>query len=222
MANFEIHLVKLGNAKADESAVAARLKELFDKVIHDGRVSAYQEAHIQWPQSCPVSLSPDQLLVYVLQDANDSVVHAHFQPHDFAEGGGYTTWNNSVTASEVYISGCDGNGAGVANMIFHEAMHNKGHWSNALLHGPFGGLGLASANIAKDTSLTAVNIQRMAAVLAARNPQWLGGCTYFYDPLRQAHVLNSLSPAGTYGFGVEGLNPALRRRRKGPGPLGLG
>ena len=222
MANFEIHLVKLGTPSLDESAVSTRLKQLFDSVIHQGHVSAYQEAHVQWPQSCPASLPPDQLLVYVLQGPSDSVVHSHFRPHDFTEGGGFTGWDGSVTGSEVYVSGCDGNGAGVANMIFHEAMHNKGHWPNAQLHGDFGGHGLASTDIAKDTDLTAVNIQRIAAVLQARNAQWLGGCVYFYDPLRLAHAYNQLSHGCSDGYGMESTGINARGCSNLPAPLGLG
>lgn len=222
LANFEVHLIKLGNAAPDESAVATRLKDLFDKVIRQGHVSTYQDSHIQWPSTCPVSLPPDQLLVYVLRDSSDSVVHTRFQPRDFAEGGGFTMWNASITASEVYVSGCDGNGAGVANMIFHEAMHNKGHWSNTQLHGDFGGHGLAGATIAKNTDLTAVNIQRMAGVLGARNAQWLGGCSYWNDPMRLMHGENSLLPRRSGHYGMDGLTAVALGRRKRPGPIGLG
>lgn len=225
LANFEIHLVKLGNAQPDESAVATRLKQLFDKVIQQGHVTAYQEAHIQWPQSCPASLPSDQLLVYVLPDSNDSVVHAHFKPRDFAEGGGYTTWDGTVTSSEVYVSGCEGNGVGVANMIFHEAMHNKGHWPDRQLHGPFGGHGLASAEIGKDTELNAVNVQLMAGVLGARNPQWLGGCIYFYDPNRLTHVACAetvVLPGRSHGYRVQGIGGASRGPGNRLGPVGLG
>jgi hypothetical protein len=221
LANFEIHLVKLGAVKPNESAVATRLKQLFDKVITDGHVRGYQEAHIQWRQDCPASLPPDQLLVYMVQDASDSVVHTYFRPRDFTEGGGFTAWNHSVTSSEVYVSGCDGDGVGVANMIFHEAMHNKGQWPDRQLHGDFGGHGLASASVSRNTDLTSTNIQRMAGVLAARRPQWLGGCDYFNDPLRQAHVENLLLQNRPGGYSVADASAAVRGRSYRPGPCGF-
>ncbi len=221
MANFEIHLVKLGNAKPDESAVTTRLKQLFDKVITQGRVQAYREAHIQWAQGCPASLPPDQLLIYVVEDTSDSVVHTFFQRHSFAEPGGFTDWNGTFTSSEVYLSGFNGDGHWVANMIFHEAMHNKGHWSDQLLHGPFGGHGLASATISKDSDLTSINIQRMAGVLAARRPQWLGGCNYFNDPLRQAHVENLFLQNRHGSCGLADASAAVRGCSSQPGPYGF-
>lgn len=221
MANFEIHLVKLGRPSPNESEVTTRLKQLFDRVIREGQVHGCQEVRIHWQQDCPASLSPDQLLVYVVQDTSDSVVHSYFRPHDFAEGGGFTAWNDSVTASEVYISGCDGNGAGVANMIFHEAMHNKGHWPNSQLHSDFGGHGLAGADVAKGTNLNSVNIQRMAGALAARHPQWLGGCTYFNDPMRLVHAANLLLPIRPCGYSVAEANSAVRGRSYRPGTIGL-
>lgn len=221
MANFEIHLIKLGNPRLDESAVATRLKQLFDRVIREGHVSGYQEAHIQWPQACPTSLPPDQLLVYVVQGTSDSVVSNHFRSHDFPEGAGFTAWDDSATASEVYVSGCDGNGPGVANMIFHEAMHNKGHWSDAQLHGTFGGGGLASASVSRITELNAINIQRMAGVLAARRPQWIGGCSYFNDPLRGLGADNLLLRGSREAYGLADAGGAVRGHSYRPGPRGL-
>ena len=221
LATFEIHLVKLGGPSLNESEVTTRLKQLFDRVIKEGRVGAYQEAHVQWPQSCPASIPPDQLLVYVVQGPSDSVVSNHFRSHGSPEGAGFTGWNDSVTASEVYVSGCDGNGAGVANMIFHEAMHNKGHWPDAQLHGTFGGGGLASASVSRTTDLNATNVQRMAGVLAARLPQWTGGCEYFNDPLRGLGTENLLLQNRPGAYAVVDGSAAVRGGSFQPGPCGL-
>jgi len=215
LANFTINLVKLGNPSLDEPKITDRLKEVFNAVITKGKVTAYQQTDVVWLQDCPASVADDQLLVYILKSRIDSLVSGYFKYNGPLDAG-FTAWNNSVTSSEVFAASCTGNGPGVANMIFHESMHNKGHWTNAQLH-PDGGL--AADTVSDQTALTQKNIDRMARVLAARHSQWTGGCAYMNDPLRGAS--NEFFQNRPDGQAVADAGAAVRGGSFLPGPRGV-
>ncbi|MHC4270506.1 MAG: hypothetical protein ACYSTS_18895, partial [Planctomycetota bacterium] len=104
------------------------------------------------------TIKDHELLIYICKDQMDSVVSTFFS-NPRPGPGGSTAWNNTVTGSEVYVSGCRSDANFVANMAFHEALHNKGHWNDRRLHGSFGGGGLASDTITATTALSATNIR---------------------------------------------------------------
>lgn len=222
MATYEIYLIKVWDRdmghqpQIDEADVSAQVEALFNRVIQEGPVAEYEQSHVNWQTTC-TPVQDHELVVYILQDSMDSVVAARFS-NTFPDIGGTTAWGGRVvgTGSEVYINGCNRNPLTVANMVFHEAMHNKGHWSNERLHGGFGGGGLASHTIAADTELTAVNIQRMASVLTRRRPQWMSGCEYANDPMRG---LSSLVPDQNFRHAVATYSGAVRGGSYLPSPL---
>jgi len=192
MAIYEIFLVKIGDPEVDEAKVTSRVEALFNQVTQHERETHFDSSHVNWTNSCS-SVEPHELVVYVMQNNIDSVVTTFFE-NTFPSSSGATSWNGTVTGSEVYIQGCGRNEKMVANMIFHEAMHNKGHWNSRRLHGDFGGRGLASERIGRDTEPTSINIRRMADVLGNSQPQWTGGCAYFSDPLRGIGTLIIRNP----------------------------
>jgi hypothetical protein len=222
LANFTIHLVKLGNASLDEGAITDRLKALFNEVITKGKVSAYQQTDVNWRQDCPASIPDDQLLVYVLSSQMDSVVTKKFKTGSQGVTG-TTAWEtpSGLTGSEVYASTSKGSGLVLANVIFHEFMHNKGHWSDEALH-PDGGM--AGGTVDDKTELNQKNIVRMARVLAARHPQWTGGCACIddpNDPLPKQCANNSFFPNRPEALGVAAAGAAVRGGSAVPGPRGL-
>jgi hypothetical protein len=184
MADYKIYLVKIGKVSIDEDVVKTRLVNLFNQVITQGKVSGFKQAIVIWSSICPSSSSikNHELLIYICDGQLDSVVSTYFSTNPGACG--TTSWKNNVTGSEVYVKSCKSDANLVANVAFHEALHNKGHWSDRLLHGNFGGGGLASATVSAETTLTPKNIKLMASVIKKRRLQWTGGCKYFTDPLR--------------------------------------
>ncbi len=184
MADYKIYLVKIGKVSIDEGVVKTRLVDLFNQVIKQGKVSGFKQASVIWSSSCPTakSIKNHELLIYICDGVTDSVVSTFFSSRSGACG--TTSWKNNVTGSEVYVKSCNSDAIIVANVAFHEALHNKGHWSDRKLHGKFGGDGLASATVSAKTELTPKNIKLMANVIKKKRPQWTGGCKYFTDPLR--------------------------------------
>jgi hypothetical protein len=83
---------------------------------------------------------------------------------------GFTGTIGRATGSEVYLHFFDP--TLIANLMFHEAMHNKLALDNAGLHQRGG---LASAVVTSATKLTNSNIQDMAAALDVSRPQWVSG-----------------------------------------------
>jgi hypothetical protein len=155
--------------------VGLQLKDLFDRVCNDPN-SVFSESDFWWDPA-PATILDHELLVYFLPDASKSVIKAaHPQsPLDTAKSGNTYYHGPSPRISEVYVNPVlrfrDPHIL-LANLCFHELMHNK--------LAPFdvhvkGGGGLATAGtITKNTSLSATNIELMAKALGKRVPQYKG------------------------------------------------
>jgi hypothetical protein len=92
--------------------------------------------------------------------------------------GGLTAWSTAKgTGSEVYTYSAMP--ADVANLIFHEALHNKLHYGDTQLHQQ-GGLAGSPVNPPQRRS----DVALMRQGLPLTRPQWLGGWAAFNDPLR--------------------------------------
>lgn len=131
----------------------------------------------------PPNISPGELLIYVLESPLESLVGLHFGNTFGGPGvGGMTGWdsNSPIVGSEVYVSVQDVPRL-LADLIFHEAMHNKLRWSDQQLHN-HPSLGLAASPV--QPPLNAGNIQLMMPALSVERPQWLGGWALMNDPLR--------------------------------------
>jgi len=188
---YNVTLVRVGDFTVNEDDIATRLKSLFDDVIQSDRGLSrrFDElTAVTWTRSCPDRYNAWDLLIYFMVSNYDSVVQA--LNRDAQPGpGGMTTWRfqgqgsgrTEETGSEVYANTGGGDSNGLANLAFHEALHNKGHFSDATLH-PNGGL--AGATVTPTTAMTPGVRRLMAGILGGNRPQWLGGCTYYNDPLR--------------------------------------
>jgi hypothetical protein len=110
-------------------------------------------------------------------------------PNAQAGSNGLTAWRTSgsgstmteETGSEVYASTGGGDSTLLGNLAFHEALHNKGQLSDQQLHSHGG---LAGGTVTNFTQMTATVRTLMAGMLGRNRPQWLGGCSYYNDPLR--------------------------------------
>ena len=152
----------------------------FDKVVaaHDalpGR-KKYGSALVRWLADFP-NVAADELLIYVMPlgttIASTYALKVGSPPpgHD-----GRTHPGTDGVASEVYTRFRDPQT--LANLIFHEAMHNKLALDNDHLH-PRGGLAVAS--VGPETKLTDRNIQEMAAALDLPRRQWTKGIKLISD-----------------------------------------
>lgn len=159
------------------SAINRTLQDYFDKVVkvHDnlnlpGRAK-FGRAQVQWLAGVP-TVAPNELLIYLLPAGATVVRTGKLQQGQPPAGhDGLTNPNlQGETGSEVYFHFADT--TLLANLMFHEAMHNKLALGNAQLH-PQGGM--ASATVEAATPLTRTNISNMAASLDANRPQWTAG-----------------------------------------------
>jgi hypothetical protein len=158
-------------------AINRTLQDYFDRVVraHDnlnlpGRAK-YGRAQVQWLAGF-ATVAPNELLIYLLPAGATLVRAGKLQQGQPPAGhDGLTNPNlQGETGSEVYFHFADT--TLLANLMFHEAMHNKLALGNAQLH-PRGGL--ASATVEPATPLTPGNISNMAASLDVNRPQWTAG-----------------------------------------------
>jgi hypothetical protein len=156
-------------------AVYQILQGYFTRVVraHDALpgVKKYVVASVVWlPAFLPVA--SHELLIYLLPAGATLVTNGKLeQGHPAADHDGFTNPNlTGGTGSEVYYHG---KGTTVlANLMFHEAMHNKLALGNVGLHSR-GGMG--SAVVTPSTELTPRNVADMAAALDVNRPQWTAG-----------------------------------------------
>jgi hypothetical protein len=189
--NYLVTLVKLGTFAINQDAVAARLKALFDDVINSNQAlkTRFGElSSVTWATSCPASYNAWDLLIYFLPNSRESIMRG-INPNAQAGVNGLTAWRFSgsgatrseETGSEVYANTGGGDATLLGNLAFHEALHNKGQLSDGQLHGHGG---LAGETVTNTTQMTPGVRRLMAGMLGGNRPQWLGGCTYYNDPLR--------------------------------------
>ena len=108
------------------------MQALFNQVVanHDSLTSAMVRSTID-----PPNISPVELLIYVLESPLESLVGPHFGNTFGGPGVGGTTGrdsNSPIVGSEVYVS-FQSIPRQLADLIFHEAMHNKLRWSDQQL-----------------------------------------------------------------------------------------
>ena len=90
-------------------------------------VTGFDSADFHWEGSAS-SVRDTDLVCYVLADQSRSIVARHSS--DPLGGGGSTVWSTRANAmiSEVYMMAVEGDASRsrlLANLIFHELMHNK-------------------------------------------------------------------------------------------------
>ncbi len=171
------------NLSVDQLTTIYRtLKGHFDIVVraHDALKlpgqPIYGTAQVQWLAGF-VTPAPHELLIYLLPMGATVASNGRLEPgnpptnHD-----GLTKAVGRETASEVYLHFNDM--TLIANLMFHEAMHNKLGLGNQQLHsrgGMANGLPGGTGPITPATPLSQRNIDDMARGLDAARPQWIGG-----------------------------------------------
>ena len=164
------------------SDIARTLQGYFDKVVtaHDALglrgAAKYGNSAVQWLAGFP-TVAPHELLIYFMPFGTTIATNGKVEMGKPPAGhDGLTNPNlRGGTASEVYAHFADT--TLLANLMFHEAMHNKLALGNLALH-THGGLanGIPGGTaIEPTTPLTPSNIREMASALDANRPQWTAG-----------------------------------------------
>jgi hypothetical protein len=172
MANFSVKLV-------DHTQDSAKLRPLIQKPLQDFFNEVFtgtsDSAAVDWGTGVP----SDQIVLHFVEDVDHSYIDEKMPGNNIrGDAGGHTRLQNSITGSEFYkVAVFDGKRSQVkatamARLAFHEAMHNQfPGWSNADMHGPLGGAGLAASP--PQHSLTDTNKALMRKGMAIKNAQLL-------------------------------------------------
>jgi hypothetical protein len=160
--------------------ITSTLKDYFDQVVkaHDAAKGAKQfgSSSINWI-SGPTAVADTELLVYLLPFGATVCSKGKLEQGSPPAGhDGLTNPNLGGTGSEVYLHTTEMKV--IANLMFHECMHNKLKLGNAGLHSKDG---LAAASVDDKTPLTPGNIKDMAGALEKSRPQWTAGIKLITD-----------------------------------------
>lgn len=155
-------------------AVGCNLRDMFNKICKH-KNSEFSYADFFWE---PGYVSDQDVVVYLLGSQKSSIIKQNGGTLKHANASGNTFQSNKGMISEVYLKKMDGAldfSKVVANIIFHEIMHNKldaaTGSSIADIH-VTGGDGLAKPSVDKSTSLTDKNISLMAGALSKKISQY--------------------------------------------------
>jgi hypothetical protein len=176
MAGFNIYLGeigKIGLTDKEKNDLKTKLEGWFGKIVDSG-----DTALVSWTSSAPATIQDHELLVYYVSSSGGSILKV--MPGNTGGGGngnGLTVFGGNLTGSEIYVSSSK---SGLAELTFHELLHNKLHLDDANLHKK-DGLAVATVPIGGQPSPT--NISDMNKALKNKNKQWTGGWQAFNDPL---------------------------------------
>jgi hypothetical protein len=175
VATYNIYLGeinKCGLTDAEKSGLKTKLEGWFSSIVADG-----DTASVSWVSSEPSTIQENELLVYFVSSSGSTILK--FMPGNNAGGGngnGLTVFGGNQTGSEVYVSSSK---SGLAELTFHELMHNKLHLDDANLHKKDG---LARAVVPLGGQPSPDNIKDMKAALKNKQKQWTGGWMAAIDP----------------------------------------
>lgn len=175
MAIYNIYLGEIGKhglTDTEKSGLKSTLETWFGKIVDSG-----DTAQAIWTTSVPNAIQDHEMLVYFVRSSGtDSILRMMPGNTGGGNGNGLTVFGNS-SASEIYVSKSKN---GLAELTFHELMHNKLQMNDANLHKKDG---LAVATVPLGGQPSTSNIGDMKAALKNKNKQWTGGWTAFNDPL---------------------------------------
>jgi hypothetical protein len=178
MPAYNVYLAALGShglTSAEQTDIQTKLTTWFNRITTG---TSYGTASVSWATAAPGNIGGHELLIYFVADSMDSILVSLPGNSARGSGDGFTTWANNLTGSEVYVSSSR---QYLAEMAFHEAMHNKLHLGDTALHAKDG---LAHVPVTAGTAPSATNITDMRTALSANQPQWTGGWTAYNDPMR--------------------------------------
>jgi hypothetical protein len=172
MAKFSVKLVDhtQGSAKL-EPLIQKPLQGLFNEVF----AGTSDSATVDWGTGMP----SDQIVLHFVEDVAGSYLSQKMPGNSIrGDAGGHTRLQTGITGSEFYkVAVFDGKrtqvkATAMARLAFHEAMHNQfPGWTNAEMHGPLGGGGLATSP--PQHSLSEKNKELMRRGMAIKNAQLL-------------------------------------------------
>lgn len=151
--------------------ISNKLQTYFDAV--GKAMKPADKISVSWAQGTPQP-APQDLLVYFTSPEFSVVERFAGKPANMATDG-WTSFNTGAdkrvteVASEVYCKALDPDL--LANLAFHEIMHNKLAIGNELHRRN----GLAQATVGPETKLTPQNSSDVAAAMRNAHPQWTGG-----------------------------------------------
>ncbi|HEX8247097.1 MAG TPA: hypothetical protein VF599_02850 [Pyrinomonadaceae bacterium] len=178
MPAYNVYLAALGShglTSQEQTDIQTKLTTWFNQITAG---TAYGTASVSWATAAPGTIGGHEMLIYFVADSMDSILVALPGNSGRGSGDGFTTWANNLTGSEVYVSSSR---QYLAEMAFHESMHNKLHLGDTALHAKDG---LAHIPVTAGTTPSATNITDMRRALATSQPQWTGGWTAYNDPSR--------------------------------------
>lgn len=170
-----IYQVKLVNhARATQrlqTSIQANLQDLFKQAFDGSSDSALVGLGTGTPN--------DSIVIHIVDDIASSYIQQQMKGSSIrVDAGGHTRTVGNVTGSEIYLRMDFGGHRSMvadreyARLAFHEALHNQfPAWSNADMHGPPGGGGLAGA-IPREP-MTQINKDLMRRGIAIKTPQLL-------------------------------------------------
>lgn len=176
MAIYNIYLGEIGKSgltEEEKSSVKSKLEVWFRNIV-----DAADTALATWTSSMPAAIQDHEMIVYfVSSSGSDSILRVMPGNTQGGGSGNGLTVLGSLSASEIYVSASR---AGLAELTFHELMHNKLQLDDGNLHKKDG---LAVKTVPLGGQPSANNIKEMKAALKKANKQWTGGWSAFNDPL---------------------------------------
>lgn len=170
MTTYNVRLVNHSRASARlQQAIKANLQDLFNQVFS----GTSDGATVDWGTGSP----SDSIVLHFVDDIASSYLQQHMAGSDIrGDAGGHTRTRGNVTGSEFYLHTGDDRrslrDSAYARLAFHESLHNQfPGWSNADMHGPSGGGGLAASP--PQEPMTDGNKALMRRGIAIRNAQLL-------------------------------------------------
>jgi hypothetical protein len=172
MATYSVKLVNHTNASPRlQQAILSGLQDLFNQVFD----TTSDNATVNWGSGSP----SDSIVIHLVDDIASSYIEQKMPGRTIrGDAGGHTRTSGNVTGSEIYLHMVIGNRRtmsrddGYAKLAFHEALHNQfPAWSNAQMHGPAGGNGLALSP--PQLPITQENKNLMRRGIAIKNAQLL-------------------------------------------------
>lgn len=147
------------------------LKEYFDAACAHSN-GAYTTSDFFWSGTAG-QVQPHEIVVYFLTNRNRSIVQAQGGTVSHGSGATYTT--GAGTVSEVYLEEMEGDRDYtrlVANLAFHEILHNKLEPTPVANIHSLGGGGLSSAVVNSGMRPSATELQRLGQSLSKKVPQF--------------------------------------------------
>lgn len=154
-------------------SVGLHLQEYFNLACN--KSNSFGNALSSWSGKAG-QVKPHEVVIYFLQNRSDSIVAA--QGGTVKHGSGATYLTGAGTISEVYLSELEGDANYsrlVANIAFHEALHNKLEPTPVADIHTIGGGGLSSPTVSRGMRPTDAEINYLVKSLDRNVPQYTLG-----------------------------------------------